>query len=185
MGGPGTGKPDRPKHTICRGRAPPKNTRYSGFQGLLGVSCPRSQVGLVCGCCTGTRMAPKKSLRALRSAVPQVARRMAGFNAEAPRVAETRRVFIFSAFLSVSALSPVRLWRVAGRERALRVAVVRPGRQWRVMKPMAWSGVHSPLTDFAERLSLRPAMRFSYVCMIGSHPTTRSTGGLKTEYRRA
>jgi hypothetical protein len=66
-GGPGTGKPDRPKHTICRGRPYPKNTRYSGFQGLFCVSCLSLQrLGLSVGFGTGTRMAPKKKLRTLR-----------------------------------------------------------------------------------------------------------------------
>jgi hypothetical protein len=65
--GPGTGKPDRPKHTIYRGRPYPKNTRYSGFQGLFCVSCLSLQrLGLSVGFGTGTRMAPKKKLRALR-----------------------------------------------------------------------------------------------------------------------
>ena len=67
-GGPGTGKPDRPKHTIYRGRPYPKNTRYSGFQGLFCVSCLSLQrLGLSVGFGTGTRMAPKKKLRALRA----------------------------------------------------------------------------------------------------------------------
>ena len=66
-GCPGTGKPDRPKHTIYRGRSYPKNTRYSGFQGLFCVSCLSLQrLGLSVGFGTGTRMAPKKKLRALR-----------------------------------------------------------------------------------------------------------------------
>ena len=54
-GGPGTGKPDRPKHTIYRGRPYPKNTRYSGFQGLFCVSCLSLQrLGLSVGFGTGT-----------------------------------------------------------------------------------------------------------------------------------
>ena len=42
-GGPGTGKPDRPKHTIYRGRPVWENPTYSAFWSLFGVSCPRLQ----------------------------------------------------------------------------------------------------------------------------------------------
>jgi hypothetical protein len=65
--GPGTGKPDPPKYTIYRGRPHSKNPRYCGFQGLLGVSCLGLQrLGSSVGFGTGTRMAPRKNLRALR-----------------------------------------------------------------------------------------------------------------------
>jgi hypothetical protein len=53
-GGAGTGKLDRPKHTICRGRAHPKNTRYSGFQNRWRFLPQFATVGLVCFG-TGTR----------------------------------------------------------------------------------------------------------------------------------
>jgi hypothetical protein len=67
-GGVGNGKPDPPKHTIYRGRPHLKNPRYSGFQGLLGVSCPSLQrLDSSVGFGTRTRMAPKKRLRALRT----------------------------------------------------------------------------------------------------------------------
>jgi hypothetical protein len=66
-GRPGTGKPDPPKHTIYRGRPRPKDPRYSGVQGIFGVSCFRLQrLGSSVGFGTGTRMAPKNNLRALR-----------------------------------------------------------------------------------------------------------------------
>ena len=56
------------RHTIYRGRPRPKDPRYSGFQGILGVSCFRLQrLGSSVGFGTGTRMAPKKNLRALRA----------------------------------------------------------------------------------------------------------------------
>jgi hypothetical protein len=64
----GNGKPDPPKHTIYRGRPHLKNPRYSGFQGLLGVSCLSLQrLGSSVGFGTRTRMASKKNLRALRA----------------------------------------------------------------------------------------------------------------------
>jgi hypothetical protein len=77
-GGPGTGKHDPPEHTMRRGWRGPKSPRYSGFQGLFGVRCLRLQrlVSSV-GFGTGTRMAPRKNLRALcvtcreRAALPR------------------------------------------------------------------------------------------------------------------
>ena len=67
-GGVGNGKPDPPKHTIYRGRPHLKNPRYSGFQGLLGVSCLSLQrLGSSVWFGTRTRVAPKNNLRALRA----------------------------------------------------------------------------------------------------------------------
>ena len=58
---------------------------------------------------------------ALRTAISRFARRRRRFNAEAQRFAEIRREFFFSAFLCVSALSPVWSWLRLGRAVSLRL----------------------------------------------------------------
>jgi hypothetical protein len=92
--GPGIGNPDQAKQTAYGGRPRPKNPRYSGSQSLFGVCCLRLQrLSSSEGVCTGTLMAPNKSIWLFR--VASRARRI-GFRVPSVRVWRLQEALLVS-----------------------------------------------------------------------------------------
>jgi hypothetical protein len=65
-GGPGTGKPDRPKYTIYSVRHHPQYPTYSAFWSVFGATCLRFQrLASPMGFGTTARLGPRENLLAL------------------------------------------------------------------------------------------------------------------------
>ena len=61
-GGPGTGKPDPPKYTICGGRPIWDGPTYSAFRSVFGATCLRLQrLASSLGFGTAVRLGPRKN----------------------------------------------------------------------------------------------------------------------------